>query len=413
MQRDYPQAILHIDGDAFFASCEVAKNPKLRGKPVVVGGARGIAVAMTYAAKARGVTRGMPVHQIKQICPEVVILNGDYELYGQIAERMYAIVRRYTPIVEEYSVDECFADLTGMRAVVGMEYEEIAKVIKHDLETELGTTFSVGLATTKVLAKVASKHNKPSGLVCIPKGSEQQYLENLSCGKVWGIGPATAEKLYRQKVTTALQLATQPAWWIQETLSKNHRALVQELRGESVYSVHGHDSEAQKSIAATRTFKPPTADKAFIFSQLSKNIEEACRHARAAGLAARHIYCFLKSQEFQYLRFEVVLGNHSNIPSEVLAGVTPLFEQMFRPGILYRATGVTLGAVRPVTVKQADLFGADIESEGNARVFAALDQLGHKYGKHAVHLGSSMKALAGYAKQERPHLNLPYLGEVQ
>ena len=156
----YPRAIVHVDGDAFFASCEVAKNPRLRGKPVVVGGLRGIAVALTYEAKRLGVTRGMPVYQIKKMFPSVVILPGDYDLYEMIAHRMYAIVRRFTPVVEEYSVDECFADITRELAP-----EDIAACIKMTLEQELGVSFSVGLATTKVLAKVASKHNKPSGLV--------------------------------------------------------------------------------------------------------------------------------------------------------------------------------------------------------------------------------------------------------
>lgn len=411
LSAKYPRAIIHVDGDAFFASCEVARNPRLRGKPVVVGGARGIAVAMTYEAKRLGVTRGMPVFQIKKMYPSVVVMHGDYDLYGLIAERMYAIARRYTQEVQEYSVDECFADITAARAVNNMEYEEIAAALKRDLESELGVSFSVGLATTKVLAKVASKHNKPSGLVCIPAGEERQYLENLACGKVWGIGPATAEKLYREKVMTAWQLITQPEWWIKEKLGKNHRALVQELKGEPVYEV-GESSEAQKSIQSTRTFRPPTADKARVLAELSKNIEEACRHARAAGLKGRHVYCFLKSQDFQYLRFEVQLTAHTNTPNEVLAGVVPLFDQLFKPGILYRATGVTLGAVRPEGVEQRDLFGASAASDAERQVYGVVDELAHKYGKNAVRLGSSLGAL-GRGGVERPHLRLPYLGEVQ
>lgn len=406
MNSGYPRAVVHVDGDAFFASCEVAKDPTLRGKPVVVGGARGIAVAMTYEAKRLGVTRGMPVFQINKMYPSVVVLSGDYELYGQFARRMYAIVRRYSTRVEEYSVDECFAELSGGN------YEETAKKIKHDLEVELGVSFSVGLATTKVLAKVASKHDKPSGLVCIPAGEERQYLENLACGKVWGIGPATAEKLYRQKIMTAWQLTQQPEWWIKETLGKNHRALVAELKGEPVYTVHSEPGEEQKSIQSTRTFRPPTANKAQVFAELSKNIEEACRHARAAGLKGRDVYCFLKSQDFQYLRFEVQLPAHTNTPSEVLAGVAPLFNKLFKPGILYRATGVTLGGVRPEDVEQRDLFGTSGKSDAARRVYGVVDALEHKYGKNAVHLGSSLRALKSQPVH-RPHLGIPFLGDVR
>jgi nucleotidyltransferase/DNA polymerase involved in DNA repair len=403
--HSYPRAIVHVDGDAFFASCEVARDPSLRGKPVVVGGLRGIAVALTYEAKARGVVRGMPVYQIKKLCPSVVILPGAYEFYEQIARRMYAIARRYTDVVEEYSIDECFAE-------VFEDPEMVASQIKHTLESELGVSFSVGLATTKVLAKVASKHNKPSGLVCIPAGTERQYLENLTVGKVWGIGPATASMLNRAGIVTAQQFVDQPEWWVSENLAKPHRAIWSELRGVSIYDINVDAQTANKSIASTRTFKPSTADRASIFSQLSKNIEEACRRARAQGLRARHIYCFLKSQEFQYLRFEVMLHAPTNIPSEVLNAVRPLFEKEFRHGVEYRATGVTLSGVCATSVTQGDLFGADLKAESGGRVYDVLDAIADKYGKHTLHLASSMTALRGHiALDER--LPLPYLGEVR
>ncbi len=396
---------MHVDGDAFFASCEVARDPKLRGKPVVVGGLRGIAVALTYEAKALGVTRGMPVFQINKMYPQVVVLPGNYDLYEQFAVRMYAIVRRYTPYVEEYSVDECFAELTRG------DYEDTARLIKQTLEAELGVSFSVGLATTKVLAKVASKHNKPSGLVCIPAGEEQKYLEDLACGKVWGIGPATAEKLQRQKIMTAWQLVNQPAWWVKETLGKNHRALVAELKGVAVYDVHSEGEDDQKSIQSTRTFRPSTTEKSKVLSELSKNIEEACRHARAASLKGKHVYCFLKSQDFQYLRFELSLPAHTNTPSDILSGITPLFNKFFVPGIQYRATGMTLADMRPAAVEQQDLFGAHGRAEAERAVYGVVDALGHKYGKGAVHLAGSMQALKG-ATARPPRLPLPFLGDV-
>ncbi|MGH7141204.1 MAG: DNA polymerase Y family protein, partial [Minisyncoccia bacterium] len=153
----FPRAILHIDGDAFFASCEVAKNPKLRGKSVITGKERGIVSAATYEAKALGVTRGMRLSDVRRICPDAVILPSDYETYSIFSARMYSIVRRYTPAVEEYSIDECFADLTGMRRSLHMSYPQIAERIKEELDRELGMTFSIGLSATKVLAKVGSK----------------------------------------------------------------------------------------------------------------------------------------------------------------------------------------------------------------------------------------------------------------
>src|ERR671924_2215105 len=184
----YPRAIVHIDGDAFFASCEQARNQKLQGRPVVTGKERGIAASMSYEAKARGVVRGMRLADIKRICPEAVILPSDYETYSLLSKRLFAIVRRYTPDVEEYSIDECFADLTGLRRPLRMSYERIARAIKHDLDTELGFTFSVGLAPNRVLAKIASKWQKPSGFTPIPGRNIHLFLERLQVEKVWGIG---------------------------------------------------------------------------------------------------------------------------------------------------------------------------------------------------------------------------------
>src|SRR5713226_9059198 len=183
----FPRAILHIDGDAFFASCEQSRRPKLQGRPVVTGKERGIAASMSYEAKARGVTRGMRLSEIRKLCPEAVILPSDYETYSLLSKRFFAIVRRYTPDVEEYSIDECFADLTGLRRPLRMSYLKIAERMKKELDAALGFTFSVGLAPNKVVAKIASKWAKPSGLTAIPGRELHHFLAKVPVGTVWGI----------------------------------------------------------------------------------------------------------------------------------------------------------------------------------------------------------------------------------
>src|SRR5215813_13240299 len=176
--RSFARAIVHIDADAFFASCEQAVNPTLKGKPVVTGKERGIASAVSYEAKARGVKRGMTIREIKALCPDAIHLPSDYETYSLFSQRMFAIVRRYTPEVEEYSIDECFCDLTGLRRPLRMSYRQMAERIKHELDTALGFTFSVGLAPNKVIAKIASKWQKPSGLTEIPGHSIHLFLKD-------------------------------------------------------------------------------------------------------------------------------------------------------------------------------------------------------------------------------------------
>jgi DNA polymerase-4/DNA polymerase V len=150
--QSWPQAIAHVDGDSFFASCEQALHSEYKGRPLVVGGERGIATAMSKEAKLLGITRGMQNHKIKSQFPECIIVPSDYESYSLFSLRIFAIARRYTPTVEEYSIDECFADVTGLRKSLKMSYVEITQSIKADLQRELGVTFSVGLAPSKVMA---------------------------------------------------------------------------------------------------------------------------------------------------------------------------------------------------------------------------------------------------------------------
>ena len=218
--HSFPRAILHVDGDCFFASCEIAKNPKLRGKAVVTGKERGIVSSMSYEAKAKGVTRAMKLSDIKRLCPDVIILPSDYETYSLYSKRMYEIVRRYTPDIEEYSIDECFADLTGMRRPNNMSYEEMVKRIKYELDTELGMTFSIGLSVNKVTAKIGSKWCKPSGLTIIPGYDLHLYLDKTPVGKIWGIGPQTSSYLNKIGIITALDFAHKEPFLVKEKVIK-------------------------------------------------------------------------------------------------------------------------------------------------------------------------------------------------
>ncbi|HEX21175.1 MAG TPA: DNA polymerase IV, partial [Actinobacteria bacterium] len=191
----WPRAILHIDGDAFFASCEQAIHPELKGKPVITGKERGIVAAASYKAKAMGVKRGMRLFEVKKICPDAVILPSDYETYSLFSINMFAIIRRFTPIVEEYSIDEAFADLTGLRRPLRASYSQIADNIQKTVTNELGLSVSVGLSLSKGLAKLSSSYRKPGGLTILPGRLIHLVLKKTPVEKVWGIGPNTTAYL--------------------------------------------------------------------------------------------------------------------------------------------------------------------------------------------------------------------------
>lgn len=392
MLSSFPRAIAHIDGDAFFASCEQMRNPKYRGKPLITGKERGIAASMSYEAKAMGVMRGMRLSEIKRVCPDVIMLPSDYETYSVLSKRFFNIVRRYTPDVEEYSIDECFADLTGLRRAYHMSYTSIAEKLKHELDSELGFTFSVGLAPTKVLAKLGSKWKKPSGLTAISAKKIHLYLAKLPVIKIWGIGNQTTEFLAKHRIYTALQFATLPETWIRENLTKPYFEIWQELRGKSVLELTTEEKTSYQSIQKVKTFTPPSRDKDFVFSQLSKNIENACIKARRYRQDARSIIIFLRTQKFEDTGMEVKFSKRNIFPNEIIQAVRPAFERLFKPNKLYRSTGATLIDLKEITNVQPDLFGESLRIEKMMHVYQAVDLMRSKYGKHTVFLGSSFYA---------------------
>jgi DNA polymerase-4 len=390
--HSFPRAVIHVDGDAFFASCEQALDPQLQGKPVITGKERGIAASMSYEAKARGVTRGMRLSEIKRLCPEAIILPSDYETYSLLSTRLFAIVRRYTPDVEEYSIDECFADLTGLRRPLRMPYGEMAAKIKHDLDTELGFTFSVGLAPNKVLAKVGSKWKKPSGLTAIPGRDIHLFLKELPVSKVWGIGNNTAALLNKYGMYTALDFARKQELWVKKFLTKPFYEIWQELNGRSVLPLITEEKTTYQFIQKVKTFTPPSGDRAFVFSQLSKNIENASIKARKYKLAANGAFIFLKTQQFRYHGLDVRFSRATPFPQEIMKIVEPVFEHLFRSGEEYRATGVVLLKLEEDNMVQLDLFGETVKAERLSRVYQAVDHMREKYGKHTVFLGTSFLA---------------------
>jgi len=388
----FPRAILHIDGDAFFASCEQSRRPKLQGRPVVTGKERGIAASMSYEAKARGVTRGMRISDIRKICPDAVILPSDYETYSLLSKRFFAIVRRYTPDVEEYSIDECFADLTGLRRPLRMSYLKIAERMKKELDAELGFTFSVGLAPNKVVAKMASKWQKPSGLTAIPGRELHHYLAKLPVEKVWGIGPNTTAFLQKHGIRTALEFAQRPEAWVKRYLSKPFFQIWQELNGHYVFELALGEHETYYTIQKVKTFTPASSDRAFVFAQLSKNIENACMKIRKYKLATQRVVIFLRTHEFRDFGLEVDLSGPTQFPNDILHAVTPAFEELFSPATAYRATGVILSKLTEAYYGQLDLFGEAIRMQRLSNLYESVDTLREKYGKHTVFLGASFLA---------------------
>lgn len=388
--HSWPRAILHLDADAFFASCEQAVHPELRGKPVIAGRERGIVAAASYEAKAMGVKTGMSLMDVKKVCPCAIVVPSDYETYSLYSLRMFEIIRRFSPDIEEYSIDEAFVDLTGLRRSFHGPYGMIAKKMQDTIETELGITVSVGVSLSKVLAKIGSKHNKPHGLTIIPGRDIHIYLQKLPIEKIWGIGPNTAAFLRKLRVTTALEFARKDEGFIEKHLSKPYKEIWHELNGRSVYPVVTESKSSYQSISKTRTFTPASKDEPFVYAQLSKNLENACIKARRYKLAATRLVICLRKQDFTSVGVEIKLTRPTSYPVDLFGPLRQGFEHVYQQHSYYRQTGVVLAGLVPESGVQYTLFDDPAKIEKMGRIYSAVDELSAKFGKHTVQHATSL-----------------------
>ena len=409
------KAIIHIDGDSFFVACEMLSRPDLAGKAVVTGEERGIASAMNTEAKRLGVTRGMPVFQIRRDFPQVVILKSHYGLYEQYNHKMLAVAREFSDNVEDYSIDECFLDVTDE----GETWEDkiaIAKKLKETLQIKLGLTFSLGLAPTKVLAKVASKNNKPNGFTAMRADESKEFLAKVDIEDIWGIGYRSAPKLRSAGIYTALDFVNQSKPWIEKYLSAPQQAIWYELGGKSIMEVE-NKYEQLKSLQSTRTFPKASSDREYIFSHLSRNIEIACSRMRHAELYTKRISFFVKNHNTLKCSWvDVDLREDTNLAHEVISQVREPFEKLLVKGIVYRATGVTCHGLKRKSDIPQSLFG---ESFGREELYEAMDSVTEKFGDNSILLASSMNAVKSFQDGNKSKIltrqklfSIPFLGEI-
>ncbi len=386
----FPKPIIHVDCDAFFTSVEQALHPELKGKPVVTGKERGIVACASYEAKALGVKRPMRLWEAQKMLPSLICLPSDYEAYSLYSKRMFSIMREFTPDIEEYSIDEAFADLSGLRRIYRTGYSEIALMIKKKIQERLGLTVSVGLSASKTLAKIASKHKKPDGFTVIRASSLHEFLPKVPLERVCGFGPNTEALLMKQGVRNVWDYVSRSEAWAKNLLGKIGVELWHELRGEAVYPIVTAEKTDYASISKTKTFTPPSSDKDFVRAQLIRNMESAFIKLRRYRLKAKWICIFLRTQEFKSWGAEGELDRGISSSMEAAAFVNGLFEKIFRPGIPYRLTGIVLSKIASDTTEQYSLFDNIPKLQSYQSINRVMDDVNELYGKHKLHLGTSL-----------------------
>lgn len=402
--HSWPTAIAHVDGNAFFASVMQATYPYLQGKPVTIGKERGIVTAVSYEAQAYGVTRGMRGFEVKRRCPRCVFLEGDYDLFSLFSNRMFTILRRFSPIVEEYSVDEGFIDLFGMRGVLHMTYVQIARSIQEAIQNELGIPVSVGISLTKSLAKLASGSKKPRGITLVSGTDIEDFLKTIQIERVWGIGPATASFLKKNDIHTAHTFAFTPTKYITHCLSKPYKDIQQELCGVIQNQINTEKKTTYQSIGKTHTFSPPSNNKLYIWAQLRNNIEQAFSKARKYGYCVVEMNIFLKTQQFKYVNRTVTFDTSQKYPLTEIKHIQRVFQNMYTCQ-MYRATGCWLTKLSHSDMEQISLFVTEkVAPKETALLYEAIQKKNVQFGT-SLWLGKEPK----HTHKKMPRLTLPSL----
>jgi DNA polymerase-4 len=356
--------ILHVDMDAFFASIEVVRNPKLIDRPVVVGGSgkRGVVAAASYEARVFGIHSAMPSLRARSLCPDLVFLSGDHAYYREVSRRVMAIFHQFTPLVEPLSLDEAFLDVGGAERTVGVP-TAIASEIRRLVSAEEGLSCSVGVAPNKFLAKLASEQAKPrvsmtgceqgSGICVVEPGAVEAFLAPLPAEAVWGVGPRTMERLRRLGVTTVSDLAVIPKMTLVSLLGDAAGGQLWRLaRGLDDRPVE--PGQFVKSIGHEETFPVDLVDPASLAHELIGMVDAVATRARAAGVTGRTVNIKVRFADFTTITRASTLadGTDSSIEMADVAG-----EMLDRidpsPGV--RLLGVSLSGLREGSVRQLRL----------------------------------------------------------
>jgi len=379
--------ILHVDMDEFFAAIEKLDDPDLRGKPLLVGGdpsGRGVVSTASYEARRFGCHSAMPMAVAVRRCPDAIILPVRMSRYAAVSEQVFEVLGRFTPLVEPVSIDEAFCDVTGCERLMG-DAVRIARDIKTAIRDELHLTASVGVAPNKFLAKLASDLDKPDGLTVITPGNLHATLDPLPVRKLWGVGPAAAERLARLNVATIGDLGRLDAALLAETLGEAGEHFARLARGEDSRPVTP-DSRA-KSIGQEQTFATDVADPAYLHAVLCDQVDHVARRLRRGGWKARTVTVKLRYGDFTTLTRSDTSRDATDVTAELHQRARSILDgwarSSFRP---LRLLGVTASQLTRGG-GQMELF-ADPDRVKRRRLDKTLDEIAERFGSAAVRRGS-------------------------
>jgi DNA polymerase-4 len=348
--------ILHLDMDAFFAAVEQAAKPSLRGKPVVVGGLgnRGVVSTASYEARVHGVHSAMATARARRLCPNAAYLYPRFGIYRQISEIVMALLAEVSPVIEPLSLDEAFLDLEAGAAATGrtMEPRAVAEGLRARIRADTGLTASVGVAGSKLLAKIASEQAKPDGLVVVEPGTERDLLDPLPVRTLWGVGPATAEHLRRAGITTVAEIAASGEGELVRLLGKAHGAGLYAMAAGLDNRPVVADRDV-KSVSVEDTFDHDLTERAHVRHEIDRLAERCVQRLRGAGRSGRTVVVKVRRYDFSTLTRSETLRAPTDDPVVVRETARRLIEAVDITGGL-RLLGVGVAGLADFT--QEDLF---------------------------------------------------------
>ena len=378
-----------VDCDSFFVSCEQSVNPELKGKAVCVMSGRGqCVISRSKEAKKLGIRMGMPYFQIEGQMKKAVFINANHDLYLEISKKVMEVLKNFSPLVEVYSIDEAFVDLTGLERLYKKNYLEIAQMIREEILEKVDIPVSIGVSSSKSLAKLASDKAKKyeEGVFLIGSRKIIPLLQKTSIDEIWGIGKNLSLLLRKNGILTAYELVSQDDLWLDKQIGIRGLEMKHELLGEMVSPV-SNEEKLPKSIQQTSALAKFTSDKDYLKNSLNYHIHRACVKLRKINAKCKGVSIFLRTKDFKIICEKKVLNSGSDFELEISDIIFQLLDKIYNSNILYRSTGVILDTFVLNSAAQMSLFSDINEDTRKEKLSKCFDKLEKRFGKDIIQTG--------------------------
>ena len=403
-QPAFPRTIFHVDMDAFFVSVEELYDPALKGKPVVVGGQRherGVVSAASYAARKFGVHSAMPLRTAAKLCPQAVFVNGHPERYRECSEKVHKVLCAFSPQVEMASIDEAYLDMTGTARLHGPPLKA-AHALHSRMKAETRLNCSVGIGSSRLIAKVSSGQAKPNGVLWIVPGEESKFLGPLDVREIPGVGKVMESHLHALGIKKVADLAKLEEGELEDRFGKWGLALAGKARGEDAggwFDTEVGEDTGAKSISHEHTYNEDTADVSQLEATLMRLCEMVGRRLRESNLHARTVQLKLRYKDFTTITRAHTLAAPTQLDTEIFEQIRALFRKNWKKGMQVRLLGVQTSSFESLP-EQISLL-EDSRQQRWKDALTAADRLRDKFGESSVKLAAGMRGTF----RERTHEN--------